>query len=71
LSPEFIKEATCRSRKSRDPSRQYLYKSDGFEYKLIAHAPEDYKKISIKVPELMDPKRKRAYGVWSKGRAEF
>lgn len=50
------------------PDQQYLYKSDGADYKLISHGPDDYATVSATHPEMIDPVRPGwAYGFWSDG----
>ena len=49
-------------------NKQYLYISNGADYKLIAHAPEDFGYISKTYPELVDPRRSTySYGIWTEG----
>ncbi len=67
----------------RDPARssagdgpQYLYISDGTDYKLIAHSTGDCGPEAVTQSIQIDPRRQNdercwAYGVWSAGGAEF
>ena len=49
-------------------NKQYLYISNGVDYKLIAHAPEDFGFVSKNFPDRIDPRRPSyAYGVWTPG----
>ena len=49
-------------------NKQYLYISNGVDYKLIAHAPEDFGFVSKAFPGRVDPRRPGyAYGVWTPG----
>ncbi len=56
----------------RDPrnltacDKQYLYRSDGREYKLLAHRPNDEREVLTRLPDLTDPVRTYAYGYWSR-----
>ena len=53
-------------------NKQYLYISNGRDYKLVAHAPEDFGFVSMAFPERVDPRRKGyAYGMWSPGASEW
>lgn len=50
-------------------SRQYYYRSDGVDYKLLSHSPEDMVSID---PSLIDPLRKGwAFGYWTPGGVNF
>lgn len=70
LVPRFLPELPRDPRCSADPNQQYLYRSDGAEFKLIAHQPDDYACITAQHPDLADPARAGwAYGVWSAGAA--
>lgn len=60
----------------RDPAnlsvanKQYLYFSNGTDFKFIAHAPEDAAFVGKQRPDLTDPRRPGfAYGIWSAGGA--
>jgi hypothetical protein len=62
----------------RDPqnlnqlNRQYLYFSDGTDYKLVAHGTEDVGWVTKKRPELIDPVRPTvAYGIWTAGAVKW
>jgi hypothetical protein len=51
-----------------NPYEQYLYQSNGRDYKLIVHDPEDCEFTRLRHPEMIDPKRGcRAYGYWTEG----
>lgn len=53
-------------------NKQYLYLSNGTDYKLIAHAPEDFGLVSKMNPALVDPRRASyAYGIWTPGAKEW
>jgi len=58
----------------RDPrnhtvcGEQYIYNSNGTDYKLIAHQPEECLVVKAKYPNLLDPMRDCwAYGYWTEG----
>ena len=62
----------------RDPrnhmvaDEQYLYRSDGKDFKLISHKPPDLAAVVAVQPELQDPVRAGwAYGYWSLGAADW
>lgn len=68
LSTEYIQELPSDPRNTTDPSKQYLYKSDGRDFKLIAHQPDDCIDVKQSHPETIDPKRNCwAYGFWTEG----
>ena len=67
LAPKYIDKLPRDPRKSNNPSQQYLYKSDGKNYKLIANNPPDCERIKNEFPDSIDPQRDCwAYGYWSK-----
>jgi hypothetical protein len=66
LAPIYIPELPVDPRNSHDPRHQYLYQSNGVDYKLISHSPENMSFIINNYPELIDPVRPTwAFGVWS------
>jgi len=66
LAPNFINSLPRDPRKNNDPSNQYLYASDGRDYKLIAHHPDDGDKVKQLFPTMIDPVRGiLAYGYWT------
>lgn len=68
LVPRFLPELPRDPRLGSDPGRQYLYRSDGTNFKLIAHQPDDYVSVTTQHPDLADPTRPGwAYGFWSAG----
>jgi len=68
LAPRYIKALPIDPRQSKDPMWQYMYKSDGTDFKLIAHFPLGMNEIISNRPELVDSIRPSwAFGVWSKG----
>lgn len=66
LVPEFLSELPRDPRMTKSPSEQYLYKSDGANYKLLAHSADDCLEVLKIFPNLVDPRRNcRAYGYWT------
>ncbi|MGC4071642.1 MAG: hypothetical protein QM760_03860 [Nibricoccus sp.] len=59
-------------RGSHESAQQYLYTSDGRDYKIIAHGPEDCSLVVARTPSLADPRRTTwAYGYWTEGAAAW
>lgn len=72
LAPNYLPELPRDPRMSKNAGAQYIYKSNGRSYKLIAHTPEDCDQVKRIHPELIDPKRVcRAYGYWSNEAADW
>lgn len=70
LAPEFIPSLPRDPRNHENPEEQYIYRSDGKDYKLIAHHPGDCEAIQARLPAMRDPLRKcGAYGFWTPGAA--
>ena len=68
LAPKYINELPQDPRKSKDPGNQYMYKSDGKDFKLLAHRPVGMSDIVMKHPTLADPVRPSwAFGYWTEG----
>ena len=66
LVPQYILSLPRDPRMNSDPANQYLYASDGKDYKIIAHNPEDCGAVKQLHPELIDPQRDcHAYGYWT------
>lgn len=66
LSPTYIKELPIDPRLHKNNSQQYFYKSNGKDYKLIAHEPVNCHPVKTSNPELIDIKRDCwAYGFWT------
>jgi len=68
LVPEYM------SLLPRDPrdhdicGEQYIYRSDGSDYKLLAHSPVDCEWVASRYSNLADPARDCwAYGYWTPG----
>jgi len=67
LVPNYLESLPRDPRKNDNPKKQYLYRSNGKDYKLIAHGVEDCSIVKSLHPELIDPKRDCwAYGYWTK-----
>ena len=72
LSPGYLAKVPEDPRGSTDATRQYMYVSDGRDYKIIAHGPEDMDEVARNFPKLVDPRRPTwAYGVWTTGAAAW
>ena len=69
LAPKYIESLPRDPRLTDDPSKQYLYRSNGKEYRLIVTNPESYSLARRRNPEMMLPGHRdhRTYGVWSLG----
>ncbi len=53
-------------RNSKDGNKNYLYKSNGKDFKFIVHDAPSFDMSNVDTG-FIDPIRKRAYGVWSEG----
>lgn len=72
LAPNYIAALPTDPRMVTAENKQYIYISNGTDYKIIAHAPEDAECVRRLRPDLADPVRDAyAYGFWSKGAAGF
>jgi hypothetical protein len=72
LVPDYLVKIPEDPRGSSDPTRQYMYASDGKNFKIISHAPEDFVAVAQKLPQLIDPRRPTwAYGIWTNGAAPW
>jgi hypothetical protein len=68
LAPRYIETLPRDPRDNDDPANQYLYASDGTDYKLIVHHPEDCETLRREHPDMVDPARGcGAYGYWTPG----
>lgn len=68
LVPAYLQELPADPRKSKEPRRQYMYKSDGVDYKLMAHQAIGMDSVIKLYPELVDPARPTwAFGAWTEG----
>jgi hypothetical protein len=68
LVPDYIDKLPRDPRNSELTEQQYLYISDGTDYKLIAHYPENCELVKANLPQLVDPIRDCwAIGFWTDG----
>lgn len=67
LTPKYLDKLPRDPRQLDDGTRQYIYRSDGANYKLIVHrAMHNCKKVRKMYPQLIDPRRTCfAYGFWT------
>jgi hypothetical protein len=72
LVPKYLDRLPSDPRNSSSGDEQYMYRSNGANYKLIAHNPDDCEKIKQLFPTLIDPSRDCwAYGFWTKNAARW
>jgi hypothetical protein len=76
LAPSFIPGLPADPRGSENPYNQYVYKSDGRDYKLLSLVPEDCDLIVRQRPSMSDPARNvynqcYAVGFWTPGAAAW
>jgi hypothetical protein len=68
LVPVYINALPQDPRRLNDGTKQYLYISNGANYKLIAHMAGNCELIKARYPSMVDPTRETyAYGFWSFG----
>lgn len=68
LAPKYINKIPEDASASDEFNYNFLYKSDGIEFKLIAHRPGDCEKVKKTYPQIVDAKRTcYAYGYWTEG----
>jgi hypothetical protein len=69
LASTYISKFPRDPRNNDDGTQQYLYKSNGKDFKLISHFPDDCETVKSKRPSMIDPARSpcNAYGFWSAG----
>ncbi len=68
LAPKYISELPRDPRMTESGSEQYIYMSDGIDFKVISHGQSECELFRKSVPELVDPARDcSAIGVWSTG----
>lgn len=67
LSPKYLASIPVDPRRDNIPAHQYIYKSNGAHYKLIALKPDDCREVKRFAPELIDRHRGgcMAYGFWT------
>jgi len=72
LTPNYLYTLPRDPSHTDSPDKQYLYRSDGQDYKLLCHGAEDCAQIAKTTPELIDPVRKSlAYGYWTEGALDW
>lgn len=79
LVPEYLAALPRDPRRDANGSHQYLYRSDGLDFKVLTFYPEDdCAYVKRHRPELLDPIRGgsgqyqcHAYGFWSSGGARW
>jgi lysophospholipase L1-like esterase len=68
LAPKYIVKLPRDPRYDNDGAHQYLYNSNGDDFKLIDHHPEDCDELAALRPAMIDPVRGcGAIGYWTKG----
>src|SRR5690606_35516523 len=66
LVPEYIDSLPQDPRMVDDGARQYIYKSNGANYKLIVHKADNCQLIKSSYPSLVDPVRDCfSFGFWT------
>lgn len=73
LAPVYISELPRDPRNHDDGTQQYMYISNGKDFKLISHLPDDCETVKNNRPAMIDPARSpcHAYGFWSPGAAKW
>lgn len=72
LVPEYVDRLPQDPRMLDDGTRQYIYKSDGANYKLIVHRAANCELIKNSFPSLVDPVRDCfSFGFWTKRAARW
>lgn len=67
LVPDYIEALPRDPRKLSDGRKQYIYKSNGANYKLIVHGATNCEEVKDRYPMLVDPARRcYSYGFWTK-----
>ena len=70
LVPAYISRLPRDPRNHTNCGEQYIYNSNGIDYKLISHNPEECSEVKAKYLNLIDPARDCwAFGNWSPGAA--
>lgn len=68
LVPKYIEVLPRDPRMLDNGTQQYLYMSNGANYKLIAYLPSNCELVKLSYPSLIDPKRGcQAFGFWTDG----
>jgi hypothetical protein len=72
LAPRYVAKLPRDPRKNDIPENQYLYISNGKDYKLVCFFPEDAKHFAAWRPDMADSTRQNmAFGFWTKGAADW
>lgn len=72
LAPPYLDAIPMEPRTLDAEGRHYLIFSDGTDFKVIAHGPEDVACVQARRPEMSDPRRPlHAYGFWTAGAANW
>lgn len=72
LVPTYISALPRDPRRNDIPQEQYLYRSDGAQYKLISHGIADCYMMHRRQPARLDPARLcYAYGWWTEGASSW
>lgn len=72
LTPKYIEKLPADPRNLKKLQGQYLYKSDGANYKLLASSPDDCEYIKTHYTNLFQAKRDCwAYGYWTTGASNW
>ena len=72
LVPTYMSALPRDPRNHTTCSEQYIYRSDGVGYKILAHSPEDCASIKAQYPSLVDPMRDCwAIGYWNPAGAGY
>ncbi len=72
LAPTYISRLPRDPRNHTDCGTQYIYLSDGANYKLIAHNVENNAAVIAQHPQLADPARPTySYGYWTPGASSW
>lgn len=71
LAPQYLPALPGKPNGKRNCWGQYIYKSDGQEYKLVVFGADNFSRIKRIRPDLVDPSsaRNMSYGFWSQGGA--
>ncbi|UUA71430.1 type II secretion system protein GspG [Cellvibrio sp. QJXJ] len=70
LVPKYLEKLPSDPRRTDSGNHQYIYRSNGANYKLITLNPNDCEQVKKLFPTLIDPLRDCwAYGFWTKNAA--
>lgn len=72
LVPKYLPMIAGDPRTADTEGRYYLFLTDGVDFKIVAHSPEDVACVTTRRPEMADPRRPTyAYGFWTPGAANW